>query len=227
MSTSLAAPNTTPSAQPGTRPLESPALNGTIPVSERELGHAREHVDVAPPPCLRLPYGRCLVVLAGVPGAGKTTLLHQVTADVPTICLDSEQVTDRLRTYLPRVRYPRLRPLVHLLHFGRIVTHSLSGRASVLAHAPATSRAKRLALLGIATITGRTPVLVWLHATPEDALRGQHDRGRTLPASSFRRHSHRGRRITRRLQQGQPPRGWTAHLLTRGQVTRGLHLTTT
>ena len=66
---------------------------------------------------------RVLVVIGGLPGSGKTTLLRRWSAPRPpgVVAVDSEQVTERLRTAGVTVPYPLLRPWVHGWHRWRVL----------------------------------------------------------------------------------------------------------
>src|SRR5262245_2899959 len=65
-----------------------------------------------------------LVLLAGVPGAGKSTLLRRMsweTGGRKVRVLDSADVRARLQPILGRLPYARWRPVVHTLHYARVV----------------------------------------------------------------------------------------------------------
>jgi len=177
------------------------------------------------PPALRVPR-RALVVLAGLPGAGKSTLLTRLDAPERTAILDSEQVRARLRAALPqRLPYRWYRPLVHFAHRTRIAWSCCFARGPVIAHEPSTRGGTRLMLVLFAVLTGRRRVFVWLHVGPEEALAGQHARGRLIRSRSFRQHVHRAYRVHRRLLAGGRPRGWQdVRLFTRRDVSGGLRL---
>lgn len=168
---------------------------------------------------------RALVVLAGLPGAGKSTALAKVRTDSDVVRLDSEQVRARLRVALPGVPYRYYRPLVHSLHRGRIALACVLARGPVIAHEPATRAGTRALLLLLARLSGRQPVLLWLHADAREALRGQRSRGRLIRSRSFQRHARRAERVHRELIAGNPPSGWSGvRLLTREEVAAGLRL---
>ncbi|MFC7340814.1 AAA family ATPase [Saccharopolyspora griseoalba] len=168
---------------------------------------------------------RTLVVLAGLPGAGKSTALGKLSAEADVIRLDSEQVRARMRAALPGVPYRCYRPLVHLLHRSRIALACGFGRGPVVAHEPATRPSTRALLRLMARLTGREPVLLWLHTDAGAALRGQHARGRLIRSRSFRRHVRRAERVHRELLAGDLPPGWSrVRLLTREDVAGGLRL---
>ncbi|MGW1676753.1 AAA family ATPase [Saccharopolyspora sp. NPDC002376] len=169
---------------------------------------------------------RSLVVLAGLPGAGKSTVLGKISSDAGISTLDSEQVRARLREVLPSwLPYRYYRPVVHLAHRTRIAWFCLTAPGPVVAHEPATRATTRAVLLVFGWMSRRQRVLVWLHADPDDALAGQHQRGRLIRSTSFDRHVQRADRMHRRLSDGATPRGWQrAHLLTRDDVSSGLRL---
>ncbi|WP_308012526.1 AAA family ATPase [Saccharopolyspora sp. 6T] len=182
-------------------------------------------VDGGPAPALRAPR-RALVVLAGLPGAGKSTVLHKLVAPPGTVVLDSEQVRARLKALLPdAVPYRWYRPLVHAVHRSRIAWYCLRSRGRVVAHEPSTRATTRLMLVLFALLSGRRRILVWLHVGPEEALAGQHARGRLIRNHAFQLHVHRAHRMHRALLSGRAPRGWQeVHLYTRADVTGGLRL---
>ena len=179
-----------------------------------------------PLPSVRTPR-RALVVVAGLPGAGKSTVLHKLVAPPGTVVLDSEQVRARLRVLLPdSVPYRWYRPLVHAAHRARIAWACLRARGRVIAHEPSTRGTTRLMLVLFALLGGRRRVLLWLHVGPEEALAGQHARGRLIRGHSFQLHVHRAQRVHRALLSGRAPRGWQdVHLFTREDVSGGLRVT--
>lgn len=179
------------------------------------------------PPALRVP-NRALVVLAGLPGAGKSTLLRRLVAPARTVVLDSEQVRAALKAALPdRIPYRWYRPLVHAVHRTRIAWFCCTARGPVVVHEPSTRGGTRLMLVLFAVLTARLRMLVWLHVGPEEALAGQHARGRLIRGRSFQQHVHRAYQVHRLLLAGERPRGWQdVRLFTREDVASGLHLET-
>ncbi|MBP2477051.1 putative kinase [Crossiella equi] len=168
---------------------------------------------------------RDLLLLAGLPGAGKSSLLRKLRATGPYTVLDSDQVRDPLGERLPRVPYRCYRPLVHLLHHLRIVHAALTTRGPVLVHEPATRVFTRTWLSLLARLTGRTPRMLWLEVTAEQARAGQRARARVIPAQSFAKHVRRALRISARLATGRPLRGWPeATVVYRQDVADGLKL---
>lgn len=154
---------------------------------------------------------RSLVVLAGLPGAGKTTLLATAdTGGAAAVVLDSDQVRSHFREVLPRgTPYRLYRPLVHLVHRGRILWYAATATNSlVLVHEPSTRPSTRAALVAVGLLTHRPRHFAWLDATPEQALAGQVERGRLLATRSFARHVRRAARLRARFATGRPPRGW-------------------
>jgi predicted kinase len=166
-------------------------------------------VTAAPPTVLALPR-RSFVLVAGIPGAGKSRLLasRPLTA-TGAVVLDSDPVRDWLRARLPAgTSYRYYRGLVHLWHRTRIAVALLAAVGPVVVHLPATSVLPRLALAVLALLAGRHRCLVWLHAEPEQARRGQLHRGRVLTDACFRRHARRGSAFVARLRSGHRPPGW-------------------
>lgn len=150
---------------------------------------------------------RDLLVVAGMPGAGKTTMLRRAAGALPV--LDSDQVRVRLADLLPdAVPYRWYRPLVHLCHRTRIVARAAVRRGPLVVHEPATRASTRRWLAAVAAVTGRPARLLWLDVTAEEALAGQHSRGRLVRARSFARHAARAERMRAALAAGSRPPGW-------------------
>ncbi|MCP2262416.1 AAA domain-containing protein [Streptoalloteichus tenebrarius] len=183
------------------------------------------------PPLTLLVGRRDLLVVAGLPGAGKSTLLNRLRPggrhDVHV--LDSDQVRGALRAAFPdALPYAWYRPLVHLLHRLRIAAYALVGSGPLVVHEPATRASTRLGLALLGALTRRPRRLLWLDVDPWEAMAGQRERGRVIPARSFDRHVRRAVRLRRALRDGRPPLGWSvATVLTRGQAAGGLHLAVT
>ncbi|MCW0213627.1 MAG: ATP-binding protein [Pseudonocardia sp.] len=179
-----------------------------------------------PPAPVRLQVpGRALVLVAGVPGAGKSTLLRLLPARPGQRVLDSETQRELVTGLLPDVSYPRLRPLVHLLHRLAVVAAAAGPARTVLLHLPATSRGLRSAVRLLARLTGRTAHLVWIEVEPQDALRGQAERGRMIESRSFARHAARAEGVADRIRTGGLGEGWSREVaLDRRAAARGLEL---
>jgi hypothetical protein len=202
----LTLPGDTPS-----RPLPVPAAPSRRPAGPVRLG---------------VP-GRSLVLVAGMPGAGKSTMLRSVRPRPGLVVLDSDTQRDALVRLAPRMPYPRLRPLVHLLHRLAVVAAALGGAPTVVVHLPATAPRLRRAAILLARLSRRTPHLVWFDVDPADALRGQRERGRVVEPGSFARHAERAVAVTARLRAGAPAEPWhTTTLVDRRTAARGLHLDT-
>lgn len=133
------------------------------------------------------PHG--LVVVAGLPGAGKTTLVRRLAGGAGVHAPDAEDVAQRLAGVpLP---YRALRPLVHTAHLARVVTALWSAHPRVLTSDPLTSPVRRRALRTAARLSGRTLLVVLVHASPAQARDGQTRRGRSLSARRMSRHEQR------------------------------------
>ncbi|MDN5917414.1 MAG: ATP-binding protein [Pseudonocardia sp.] len=179
----------------------------------------------APPVRLRVP-GRTLVLVAGLPGAGKSTLLATLPPQSSTVVLDSEHTRDRLVRLLPvGTPYPLYRWAVHLLHRLAMVRAVLTGPETVVVHLPSTTDGARRAIRLLAACGGREAHLVWVHAEPEDALAGQHARGRVVRGRAFAGHAARAGDVARRLHSDGPPPGWSsARVVDRSCAHRGLRM---
>ncbi|GAA4710566.1 AAA family ATPase [Pseudonocardia yuanmonensis] len=179
----------------------------------------------AAPTRLSMP-GRALVLVAGVPGAGKSTLLRRMPELPGLRVLDSETQRDVVARVLPGVPYARIRPLVHLLHRLAAVLAAIGPARVVVVHLPATSPRLRRLVRGLARVTGRSAYLVWIDAAPEEALRGQADRGRLIESGSFARHVRRADGVAARISAGTLGERWTrAIALDRPAAARGLAVT--
>ncbi|GAY07857.1 AAA family ATPase [Pseudonocardia sp. N23] len=183
--------------------------------------------SLARPAPLRLPApGRTLVLVAGLPGAGKSTLLAGVAPAADVAVLDSQR--HRAAASTTRLPYGVVRPLVHLAHRAAVVTAAVGGPACVVVHLPATRPGLRAAVRGLARITGRDAHLLWVDAHPGEALRGQHDRGRTVRSETFDRHVGDSAGLAERLRAGAENGAWTSvRVVDRADTTRGLQVDTT
>ena len=170
--------------------------------------------------------GRTLVLVAGLPGAGKSTLLAGLPRHLGTVVLDSDDHRAALARRFPRLPYHRYRALVHLRHRLAVVRAAASDTSTVVVHLPATSAVLRAAVALLAVLTGRAAHLLWLHVDPDDALRGQHDRGRLVPSGSFAGHARRAVAAAAALRDGHAP-GWrTVTVVDRTAARAGLVLDT-
>jgi predicted kinase len=171
--------------------------------------------------------GRVLLLVAGMPGAGKSTLLRGLPARPGMLVLDSDAYRDGLATALGGVPYRWYRPLVHLWHRSAVLFAALSATPTVVVHLPATREGTRRALAHLAALTGRTAHLVWLDVDPDQARRGQCERGRLVPGSSFAEHVERAAETSARLRACRSAPGWaTVTLLDRRAAAQGLRLET-
>ncbi|HVH21111.1 MAG TPA: AAA family ATPase [Pseudonocardia sp.] len=154
--------------------------------------------------------GRTLLLVAGMPGAGKSTLLARLPAAPGLVVLDSDAYREALRRMLPGLPYAWYRPLVHLWHRIAVLLAALSDMPTLVVHLPATDERTRAAMARLAALTGRTAHLLWLHADPAEARRGQYARGRVVPDPSFAAHAERAVATTAALLAGPTPAGWSS-----------------
>ncbi|MHA6784469.1 AAA family ATPase [Pseudonocardia saturnea] len=167
---------------------------------------------------------RALVLVAGMPGAGKSTLLAALPPDPRVAVLDSDAQRAALRRLLPGVRYRHYRWLVHLLHRLAVLGAAFSAVPVVVVHLPATDPGTRAVVARLAALTGRSAHLLWLHVDAADALSGQCERGRVVPAGSFHTHAERAVATTRALGDGMRE-GWhEVRVLDRAATAGGLRL---
>jgi predicted kinase len=151
--------------------------------------------------------GRTLVLVAGMPGAGKSTLLAGLPPRSDTVVLDSDEHRAALARLFPRQPYRRYRGLVHLRHRLATVRAAFSGAPTVVVHLPATSVVLRTLVALLAVLSRRAAHLLWLHVDPDEALRGQRERGRLVPSASFAGHARRAVAAGEALRAGRAP-GW-------------------
>jgi predicted kinase len=150
-----------------------------------------------------------LVIVAGLPGAGKSTLLGNIEDGAAVTVLDSDQMRVAFAAlFARRVPYRWYRPLVHLAHRARILLYAVKRTRTVVAHEPATRASTRVLLVAIGVLTGRRRHLLWIRSTPEQAWRGQLDRGRVISSRSFARHVRRAHKVQDILADGGRLRGW-------------------
>lgn len=150
-----------------------------------------------------------LVVVAGIPGAGKSAALQKLRQDLPAgsvshrspdgdrVVLDSASVRLWLRSRLPQVPYPLLRPVVHTAHWARILILTLTQPRPLVIHETATRPLVRGALRALARCARRPVRLVWIEVPAPVALHGQIDRCRVIRPHAFARH-------LRRIEQEHP-----------------------
>lgn len=171
--------------------------------------------------------GRTLLLVAGMPGAGKSTLLAGLRPAPGLVVLDSEDHRSALQRLLPGVPYAWYRPLVHLWHRVAVLLAALSDAPTLVVHLPATDEPTRAAVARLATLTGRTAHLLWLHADPTAARQGQLARGRVVPDPSFAAHAERALATTAALLCGPTPSGWdSVTVIDRRAARAGLYLDT-
>lgn len=135
------------------------------------------------------------VLVGGVPGAGKSTLLSGV-APMTARVRDPDSYRRWFARILPTAPYRSYRLLVHLLHavstLIAIVTLPPPGApATLMVHNPSTRRARRDLIGRFAHACGWRTVLVLVDADRDEALAGQHSRGRVINTAAFERHWHR------------------------------------
>ncbi|MEV6608042.1 AAA family ATPase [Kutzneria sp. NPDC051319] len=157
---------------------------------------------------------RDLLVVAGLPGAGKSTLLGRLSGDLTV--LDPDQLRARLAARLPSdTPYRYYRPIVHVWQRLRVAFAAI-GRGPLIVQEPSTRATTRAWLVLLGAVTGRRVRMLWLEVTAEQALRGQHVRGRVLGRKTFDRHVRRSARLRETLLADQVPLGWhSAQVLTR------------
>jgi predicted kinase len=157
---------------------------------------------------------RDLLVVAGLPGAGKSTLLRRLSDDITV--LDPDQVRARLSALLPAgTPYRYYRPVVHVWQRLRVAFAAL-GNGPMIVQEPSTRATTRAWLVLLGTVTRRPVRMLWLEVTAEQALKGQHVRGRVLGRRTFERHVRRSARLRETLLANQVPTGWhSAQVLTR------------
>ncbi len=165
--------------------------------------------------------GRSLLLVAGLPGAGKTTLLAGLDAPVGTRVLDSGATRAVLARLLPAATpYPAYRWLTHLTHRASVVTAALGPADTVVVHLPATAPRVRAAVRALARLGGRAPHLLWLDIAPDQALDGQHARGRVVRSRPFAAHARRARVTADALRAGTET-GWSSVRRTDRSGARG------
>ncbi|WP_043537192.1 AAA family ATPase [Saccharomonospora cyanea] len=172
---------------------------------------------------------RALLVVAGLPGAGKSTLLRDAAVDPEVTLLDTDHVRARLAAFFPAgTAYSYYRPLVHVLHILRLVSAAIRAPGPVVVHDPATGAIARAAFVVLGALTGRSRHLLWIDCTVNEALAGQHHRGRVLLGWSFARHARNAARLRRRLLAGAVLASWRNVTMTDRQgARRGMRIVRT
>jgi predicted kinase len=176
-------------------------------------------VPSAGPSRLELPR-RAFVVVGGVPGAGKSTLLHRLRVTTPRgrfSVRDPEDIRTRWERLLGgRRRYRLWRPLVYVEHYVRLLL-ALPGRRTIILHDTATRGWMRRLLAGLARLSGRPAVMLWIDVSLAESLDGQRVRGRRVPRRTLKRHWRRWARL--RPATARPEPGYAeVHTLTRDQA---------
>lgn len=167
---------------------------------------------------------RSLVLIAGLPGAGKSTLLARLPPRPGTVVLDSDDHRAALARRFRRLPYRRYRALVHLRHRLAVARAAFSAAPTVVVHLPATSAVLRAAVALLAAVSGRAAHLLWLHVDPDEALRGQRERGRLVPSGSFAGHARRAVAAAAALRKGRAP-GWrTVTVVDRAEARGGFRI---
>ncbi|BBG00662.1 MULTISPECIES: AAA family ATPase [Pseudonocardia] len=169
--------------------------------------------------------GRTLLLVAGLPGAGKSTLLAAMTAPAGVRVLDSGAARAALARRLPAAMpYGSYRWLTHLAHRTGVVLACAGRTETVVVHLPATSPAVRTAVRALARASRRAPHLLWLDVPSDQAMAGQHARGRVVRRRQFAVHVERAREASERLRAGRE-RGWeSVRIADRSGARHGLAL---
>ncbi|WP_072476850.1 hypothetical protein [Amycolatopsis australiensis] len=121
---------------------------------------------------------------------------------------DSAQVRARLAAVVPSVPYRWYRPVVHAWHRLRVAGRALAADGPIVVHEPSTRASTRALLAVVGAPSGRPVRLLFLDATPAEALAGQRSRGRLVRPRSFARHVRRAGRWREELLDGRVPVGW-------------------
>ena len=175
-----------------------------------------EAKPTVPPTRLTLPR-RAFVVVGGVPGAGKSTLLHRLRVTPPRgrfSVRDPEDIRTRWERVLGGRRHYQLwRPFVYAEHYLRLLL-ALPGRRTIILHDTATRGWMRRLLAGLARLSRRPAVLLWIDVTLAESLDGQRVRGREVAPRTLKRHWRRWARLRPAARRSEP--GYAAvHTLTR------------
>lgn len=202
-------------------PLDSVPLNpaeSILPESDSEIVRPRAVDDLRGRATRELRYPASAAVLfAGIPGAGKSTALRRLFGSDPdaehaipgpdhSIVLDSIHARNSWRSRLSWLPYPLWRPVVHLVHFGRIWVALRDHTGPVVIHDCGTIGFTRRMLTRWAVRHHRELHMVLLDVPATVARAGQHARGRRVGRLSFNWHVRRWRQILRQLETGSGPR---------------------
>ncbi|GAA2100219.1 AAA family ATPase [Brevibacterium salitolerans] len=162
-----------------------------------------------------------VVLLAGVPGAGKSRALRVIARARPEVRLaDPDRMRLRLSRLAPALPYSAARPIVHTLAHLAVLTQLLrpSGTPLVI-HDPGTRRWSRRLILRLALRRGLLPAILCIDIGREEALAGQHARGRVVRPAAFEAHWRRWQELRARVLAGgelSPGEEWPeARLVTR------------
>lgn len=178
-----------------------------------------EPTPPVPPVRLTLPR-RAFVVVGGVPGAGKSTLLHRLRVTSPRgrfSVRDPEDIRTRWERVLGGRRHYRVwRPFVYAEHYVRLLL-ALPGRRTIVLHDTATRGWMRRLLAGLARLSRRPAVLLWIDVTLAESMDGQRVRGREVAPRTLKRHWRRWARLRPATRRAEP--GYAAvHSLTRDEA---------
>ncbi len=202
-------------------PLDSLPLNpaeSIFPESDSDIVRPRAVDDLRGRPTRELRYPASAAVLfAGIPGAGKSTALRRLFGSDPdaeqaipgpdrSVVLDSIHARNAWRRRLAWLPYPLWRPVVHVVHFGRIWVALRDHTGPVVIHDCGTIGFTRRMLTRWAVRHGREMHMVLLDVPPTVARAGQYARGRRVGLLSFHWHVWRWRRMLGRLEAGAGPR---------------------
>ncbi|WP_327147963.1 hypothetical protein [Nocardia sp. NBC_01329] len=201
-------------------PLDAVPLNpaeSIFPESDSEIVRPRAVDDLRGRAIRELQYPASAAVLfAGIPGAGKSTALrrlfgsdsdaeHAIPGPDHSIVLDSIHARNSWRPRLSWLPYPLWRPVVHVVHFGRIWVALRDHTGPVVIHDCGTIGFTRRMLTRWAARHGRELHMVLLDVPATVARAGQYARGRRVGRLSFNWHVWRWKRILRRLESGTGP----------------------
>lgn len=183
---------------------------------------AAPHARTRPIDGLQYP-ANSLVVLAGIPGAGKSTLLRRLFPDPDDRrVLDPEHLRARWMPILGTIPYAWWRPLLHLVHYIRVLRAIRAGGPLVL-HDCATRPWVRYLVGRQARRSGLGVHLILLDVPEHAARTGQQTRGRVVASRSMTTHTHRWPHLLTKAAKHPGsviPGARTAVVLTRPQASR-------